>query len=231
MLLQLVWRPVAVRGGVPQGAEELERDEDAVDHESDCSRGGEEVQVPLVIGIPADHVGQRVQGVGTVGLLRAVEHLGAALHQRPDGDGIEGNAGVDAVECAVLGRGSVEALGALRHGEERAERQEARVLHTFICSAFGLDVSRRVRTVAMNLRNRTSSGSPSIAHSGEPTCPRSSETIDVTHSANCTSTGGKPNGISNVIEIWKMLGKAMLLMMAVFEMRAADLANWAAAFA
>ena len=71
----------------------------------------------------------------------------------------------------------------------------------------------------MNLKSRAISAP--IAHSGEPTCPRSSETIDVTHSANCTSTGGKPKGISKVIEIWKMAGKAMLLTMAVLEMRAA----------
>ena len=81
------------------------------------------------------------------------------------------------------------------------------------------------------MKSRADSGSFSIAHSGEPTCPRSSETIDVTHSANCTSTGGKPKGISKVIEIWKMLGKAMLLMMAVLEMRATDLTTCAAAFA
>ena len=81
------------------------------------------------------------------------------------------------------------------------------------------------------MKSRAVSGSFSIAHSGEPTCPRSSETIDVTHSANCTSTGGKPKGISKVIEIWKMLGKAMLLMMAVLEMRATDLTTCAAAFA
>eukprot|EP01045_Picozoa_sp_COSAG04_P034758 COSAG04_NODE_7746_length_1073_cov_2.365188_2_plen_101_part_00 len=67
------------------------------------------------------------------------------------------------------------------------------------------------------------------AHSGEPTCPRSSETMDVTHSANCTSTGGKPKGISKVIEIWKMAGKAMLLTIAVLEMRATDDATLAAA--
>ena len=70
------------------------------------------------------------------------------------------------------------------------------------------------------MKSRAVSGSFSIAHSGEPTCPRSSETIDVTHSANCTSTGGKPKGISKVIEIWKMAGNAMLLVMAVLEMRA-----------
>ena len=88
------------------------------------------------------------------------------------------------------------------------------------------------RTVATNFQSRAASGSPETAHSGEPTCPRSSETIDVTHSANCTSTGGKPKGISKVIEIWKMLGKAMLLMMAVLEMRATDsLAISAAALA
>ena len=89
-----------------------------------------------------------------------------------------------------------------------------------------------MRTVARNLRNRAkiaASGSPETAHSGEPTCPRSSETIDVTHSANCTSTGGKPKGISKVIEIWKMAGKAMLLTMAVLEMRATDEATLAAA--
>ena len=85
--------------------------------------------------------------------------------------------------------------------------------------------------MARNLRSRARAGSPETAHSGEPTCPRSSETIDVTHSANCTSTGGKPKGISKVIEIWNMLGKAMPLMMAVLEMRATDLATCAAAFA
>ena len=79
------------------------------------------------------------------------------------------------------------------------------------------------------MKSRAVSGSFSIAHSGEPTCPRSSETIDVTHSANCTSTGGKPKGISKVIEIWKMAGKAMLLTMAVLEMRATDEATLAAA--
>ena len=73
------------------------------------------------------------------------------------------------------------------------------------------------------MKSRAIPGSFSIAHSGEPTCPRSSETIDVTHSANCTSTGGKPKGISKVIEIWKMAGKAMLLTMAVLEMLATDL--------
>ena len=78
------------------------------------------------------------------------------------------------------------------------------------------------RTVATNFQSRATSGSPCSAHSGEPTCPRSSDTIDVTHSANCTSTGGKPKGISKVIEIWKMAGKAMLLTMAVLEMRATD---------
>ena len=79
------------------------------------------------------------------------------------------------------------------------------------------------------MKSRADSGSFSIAHSGEPTCPRSSETIDVTHSANCTSTGGKPKGISKVIEIWKMAGKAMLLTMAVLEMRAMESAVVAAA--
>ena len=99
MLLQLVRRPVAVRGRAPQGAEELERRQDAVEHESDGARGGEKLGVQSP---PADHVRQRVQGVGAVRLLRAVEHLGAALHQRPDRDGIERDAGVDAVQRAVL---------------------------------------------------------------------------------------------------------------------------------
>ena len=45
VLLQLVRRPVAVRGGATQGAEEIERHQDAVDHEADCARGSEEVQV------------------------------------------------------------------------------------------------------------------------------------------------------------------------------------------
>ena len=89
-----------------------------------------------------------------------------------------------------------------------------------------------MRTVAKNFQSRAFSGASESPHSGEPTCPRSSETIDVTHSANCTSTGGKPKGISKVIEIWKMLGKAMLLMMAVLEIRATDsLAISAAALA
>ena len=79
------------------------------------------------------------------------------------------------------------------------------------------------------MKSRAISGSFSIAHSGEPTCPRSSETIAVTHSANCTSTDGKPKGISKVIEIWKMAGKVMLLTMAVLEIRATDEATLAAA--
>lgn len=127
VLLQLVRRPVAVRGGAPQGAEELERHEDAVEHEADDAKTGKDHVVPD-FHFPADEVRQRVQGIRAVGLLRAVEHLGAALHQRPDAHRIEGDAGVDAVKRAVLGRAA--ALGALRDGEEHAERQEARVLQT-----------------------------------------------------------------------------------------------------
>ena len=99
VLLQLVRRPVVVRGGAPQGAEELERDQDAVEDEPDGACGSHDAQV---VAFPAFQVRQRVQGVGAVRLLRAVEHLGAALHQRADGDGVEGNAGVNAVERAVL---------------------------------------------------------------------------------------------------------------------------------
>ena len=137
VLLYLVRCPVAVRSGAVQGAEELERHQDAVEHQADGPCGGEDVQVPRIsfIEFPARQIRQRVQGVGAVRLLRAVEHLGAALHQRPDGDGVECNAGVDAVKRAVLGRAA--ALGALRHGEEHAERQEAQVLQTHQSSSVG----------------------------------------------------------------------------------------------
>ena len=98
VLLQLVWRPVPVRGGAVQGAEELERHQDAVEHQADRAKTGKN----HVVAFPALHVRQRVQGVGAVRLLRAVEHLGAALHKRPDGDCVEGYAGINAVERAVL---------------------------------------------------------------------------------------------------------------------------------
>ena len=105
VLLQLVRRPVVVRGGAPQGAEELERDQDAVEDEPDGACGSHDAQVvarTAFIEFPARQIRQRVQGVGAVRLLRAVEHLGAALHQRPDAHRVEGGAGVNAVQRAVL---------------------------------------------------------------------------------------------------------------------------------
>ena len=137
VLFQLVRRQVPVRSGAAQGAEERERDQNAVEHESDCARGRETVQVRV---FPAGDVRQRVQGVGTVRLLRAVEHLGAALHQRTDTHCVQSNPGINAVERPVLGRAA--ALGALRHGEEHAECQEAQVLQTHHPLAFDLESER-----------------------------------------------------------------------------------------
>ena len=60
VLLQLVWRPVPVRGGAVQRAKELERHQDAVEHEADRTNGG---QNHVYLVIPAGDVRQRVQGV------------------------------------------------------------------------------------------------------------------------------------------------------------------------
>ena len=114
-----------------------------------------------------------------------------------------------------------------------------------------------MHTVSKNFARRAVSASPGRAHSGDPTCPKSKDTIAPTQSAKATSTGGNlrtvslcqrmrvmfatvprtmqcieqvrnqashPNGIVKVIDIWKMAGNAMLLMIPELEMRAADCA-------
>ena len=45
--------------------------------------------------------------------------------------------------------------------------------------------------------------------------------------AEVRNQASHPNGIVNVIDIWKMAGNAMLLMIPVLEMRAADCAAFA----
>ena len=58
VLLQLVRRPVVVRGGAPQGAEELERDQHAVEGDAGSAAGNES----QVLSFPAcdGRVGQQV---------------------------------------------------------------------------------------------------------------------------------------------------------------------------
>ena len=94
MLLQLVLTPLAVLGGASQGHEELEGHDCAIKHQTGCTERRKET---CVEALPADRVRQHIQGGGAIRLLRAVEHLGAALDQRPDRHRVEGRAGVDAV--------------------------------------------------------------------------------------------------------------------------------------